>query len=128
MMQQQQPPQQNPTIIKQIGQPISTTSVLINNPNQNTMQNLGAKSIINLSNQPNPQQINQQPIQQQQQQLQTQQQMNNKFMNPNQQHSQINHQLIQQQQIRPTNQQQFQQKYLQFFLLILKKSVKKILS
>lgn len=114
MMQQQQPPQQNPTIIKQIGQPISTTSVLINNPNQNTMQNLGAKSIINLSNQPNPQQINQQPIQQQQQ-LQTQQQMNNKFMNPNQQHSQINHQLIQQQQIRPTNQQQFQQKYLLFF-------------
>ena len=90
-MQQQQPPQQNPTIIKQIGQPISTTSVLINNPNQNTMQNLGAKSIINLSNQPNPQQINQQPIQQQQ--LQTQQQMNNKFMNPNQQqihNSQIN--------------------------------------
>ena len=102
--QQQQQQPQNPTIIKQIGQPISTSSVVINNQ-QNQMQNLGAKSIINLSNQPNPQQINQQ-----QQQIQGQPQMN-RIVNPQQQiHSnpQMNHQLIQQQQqqIRP----QFQQK------------------
>jgi hypothetical protein len=110
--------QNNPTIIKQIGQPISSaTTVILNNPNQNAMHasvpGSSVKNIINLNQQNQLQQhTNQQIITNQQTNL-----MNNN--NNQQQQQQIQHQQLklqlqsqlQQQQIRPAlGQQQFQQK------------------
>jgi len=93
------------TIINKIGQPISATSVLINNnpQNPNNMQNIGGKNIINLN------QINQHQLNPQQS---SQQQINSQIINQQQQihNPQLQHQLQQQQQIRPQIQQQFQPK------------------
>ncbi len=107
--------QQNSTIVKQIGQPISSTSaVLINNPSQNTMHSVAGssvKSIINL-NQQQPQLHHAQTAQNQQ--IITPQQTNLNLNNNQQiQHQQLKLQLQsqiqQQQQIRPAI-GQFQQK------------------
>ena len=113
--------QQNPTLVKQIGQQ-GTTSVLINNPNQTSMLGAPGSSVKNIIN------INQQPQTQQTQQIMSNQQSNlinnNNLQIQHQQiklhlQSQIQQQQQQTQQIRPGLGQQFQQKYYNYYTTFL---------